>query len=67
MAVARITQVIASSPESWDAAVDEAMSRASQTLRNITGLEVERMQARVEDGKIAEYRVTCKIIFILED
>ena len=67
MAVARVTQVIASSEESWDAAVDEAMRRASSTLRNITGIEVKRQQAKVEKGKIVEYRVTVDIIFILDD
>ena len=67
MAVARISEVIASSDKSWQDAVDEAMRRASKTLRGITGLEVMRQQAKVEDGKITEYRVTCKIIFLLEE
>jgi len=67
MAVARVTEVIASSPKGWEAAVEEAMKRASSTLRNITGIEVKRMQAKVEDGKIVEYRVTVSIIFILDE
>jgi len=67
MAVARITQVIASSTKGWDDAVDEAMGRASSTLRNITGIEVKRMQGKVENGKISEYRVTVDIIFILDE
>lgn len=67
MSVARITEIIASSEKSWDDAVDEAMRRASATLRNITGIEVKRMQGKVENGKIVEYRVTASIIFILDD
>lgn len=67
MAVARVTEVTASSDKSWLDAVDEAMGRASKTLRGIIGLEVVSQKAKVEDGKIKEYRVTVKITFILEN
>lgn len=67
MAVARVTEVTASSEKSWLDAVDEAMARASKTLRGITGLEVVSQKAKVENGKILEYRVAVKIMFILED
>ncbi|MEW6202953.1 MAG: dodecin family protein [bacterium] len=67
MAVARVTEVTASSTKSWQDAVNEAMGRASKTLRGITGLEVISQKAKIVDNKIAEYRVTVKITFILED
>lgn len=66
MAVARVTEMVASSPTSWQDAVEQGLARAHQTLRNITGLEVVSMKAKVADGKIAEYRVQMQIIFILE-
>ena len=66
MAVARVTEVVASSPTGWQDAVEQGLERARQTLRGITGLEVESVKAKVEDGKIAEWRVTLRIIFILE-
>ena len=66
MAVARITEVIASSKESWEDAARQAVARASKTLRGITGFEVLRQNAKVENGRIAEYRVDCRITFILE-
>ena len=52
MAVARVTEVIASSPIGWKEAVDEALDRANQTLRNITGIEVINQRAKISDGKI---------------
>lgn len=67
MAVARITEVISSSKKSWQDAVAQGMKRATKTLRGITGMEIVRQQAKVENNKIAEYRVTMQIIFILED
>jgi len=67
MAVARISEVIGSSPKGWQEAVDEAIKRASKTLRGITGIEIVRQNAKVENGKIVEYRTHLNITFILED
>lgn len=67
MAVARVTEVIGSSDKSWEDAVQEALDRANSTLRGLTGIEITKMNARIEDGKIAEYRSHVRITFILED
>ena len=67
MAVARVTEVIGSSEESWDAAVNEALDRANKTIRGLTGLEVTKMNAHIEDGRVTEYRAHVRITFILED
>ena len=64
--VARITEVVAGSPKSFDDAIVVGFKRAARTLRGITGLKVKDMRCRVEDGKIIEYRVTLGVIFILE-
>jgi flavin-binding protein dodecin len=66
MAVARVTQVIGASPHSWEDAVRNALERANQTLRGITGIEVIKENAAVEDGKVVEYRATVQVTFILE-
>jgi flavin-binding protein dodecin len=64
---ARTTEIIASSPRSFQDAVTVGFQRASKTLRGITGLKVSDQRCRVEDGKIVEYRVTLEVIFILEE
>lgn len=66
MAVASVSKITASSAESFDAAVREGLARASKTLRGITGLHVLEQKASVSGGKIAEYRVTKEVTFILE-
>ncbi len=53
MAVARVTRITASSPTSWQDAVQEALQRASKTLRGITGLEVVNQKAKIVEGKIS--------------
>ena len=66
MAVARVTEIIASSPDGFREAVEEGLARAARTLRGITGLEVLDKRVKVERGQITEYRVAMKIIFVLE-
>lgn len=66
MAIARVTEVIASSPDGFREAVEEGVARAAQTVRGITGLEVMRKTVKVERGLVSEYRVEMKIIFLLE-
>jgi len=66
MAVARVTEIRASSPEGFQEAVIEGLKRATKTVRGITGLEVLEKRVKVERGKIVEYRVDMKLIFVLE-
>lgn len=67
MAVARVTEIIASSSKGFQEAVQEGLRRANKTLRNLTGLHVLEQKAKVERGRIVEYRVTLRITFVLED
>lgn len=67
MAVASVSKITAASSQSFDAAVREGLERANRTLRGITGLHVIDQKASVSNGKIAEYRVTMEITFVLED
>jgi dodecin len=64
--VARVTEVIAASPTSFEEAVNVAFERANQTLRNITGMKVVEWSVMCEAGAIQEYRVKCEVIFVLE-
>jgi len=66
VAVARVTEIIASSPDGFREAVEEGVARAARTLRNLTGLEVMSKRVKVERGLITEYRVDMKITFLLE-
>ncbi len=66
MAVASVTKVTAASSEGFDAAIREGLNRASKSIRGITGLHVIEQKAKVENGRIVEYRVTMAITFVLE-
>jgi len=66
VAVARVTEIIASSPDGFREAVEGGLARAVRTLRNITGLEIMGKRVKVDRGQIVEYRVDMKIVFLLE-
>lgn len=67
MSVAKIAEITASSPASFDDAVKTGIARASKTLKNVTGAWVSEQKLTVADGAVTAYRVTLKITFILED
>ena len=64
--VARVTEIIASSPKGFDEAVKVGFARATKTLRGITGMRIAEMRVAVENSKIIEYRIRLEIIFVLE-
>jgi hypothetical protein len=66
MAVARVTKITASSETSFQDAVNQGLARASSTVRGITGLEIVSQKAKVENGRITEYRVSMEVTFVLE-
>ncbi len=66
MGVIIIREMVGSSPESWSAAAESAVARASQTVRNIRQVEVVRHTAKVDGGRITEYEVELKIFFEYE-
>ncbi|MFC1891513.1 dodecin family protein [Thermodesulfobacteriota bacterium] len=65
--VARVSEIIAGSPDSFDDAVRVGFERANKTIRGITGLRVIEQRVAVVDEKLTEFRVRMEIIFVLED
>ncbi|MFW5451748.1 MAG: dodecin family protein [Methylophagaceae bacterium] len=66
MSVARVTEVIASSPKSFDDAIEQGVKRATQTLENVTSLWVKDQSVEVKNNKIVGYKVAMKVTFILK-
>ena len=67
MAVAKVTEIIASSPKSFDDAVVVGIKRANKTLKNIQGAWIAEQKIDIEKGKIIRYRVAMKVTFILAE
>jgi dodecin len=61
--VYRVTEVIGSSTESWEAAARTAVETAANTVRDLRIAEVIRQDVTIENGKIASYRVRLGLSF----
>lgn len=64
--VVKVIELIGSSPKGWDDAAANAVKEAARTVRNIKGIELKRCSAKVDKGKIIEYRAVVKVAFDVE-
>ena len=67
MSVARVTEISAINPDSFEAAINEGVARATSTLRNVEGAWVKDMNVVISDNNIVGYKVNLAITFVLED
>lgn len=63
----RVTEVVGTSPDGIDAAITNAVSRASKTLRHLDWFEVTGVRGQVKDGAVEHFQVSMKLGFRLED
>jgi flavin-binding protein dodecin len=65
--VYKSVEITGSSPDGVKEAIDRAVAKASQTLRNLDWFEVISVRGQIDGGSVAHYQVTLKIGFRLED
>jgi dodecin len=65
--VYKIVELTGSSPDSLEAAIHNAITRAGRTLRNMRWFEVVDTRGHIEGGAISHFQVTVKVGFTLED
>jgi len=61
--VYRVTELVGTSPESWEQAAASAVETASQTLRDLRVAEVRELYLVIEDGRVRAYRARVKVSF----
>jgi hypothetical protein len=67
MAVARVTEISATSSTSFQDAVTQGLARANQTLRNVRSAWIKEQHVRLEGGAVSEYQVNMLVTFVLDD
>ena len=67
MSVARVTEISATSPDSFDDAVRQGLTRAAKTLHNIQSAWVKEQNVMMKDDKIAAFKVNMMVTFLLDD
>ena len=65
MSVLKVIELVGSSPNSWEEATKNAIDKAAETLRGITGADVVGQTVVVKNGAIVEYRVDVKVAFVV--
>ncbi len=64
--VYRVIEIVGSSTQSVEDAINVAVERAHRTLRNLRWFEVVRTSGHIEEGKVKHYQVTLKVGFTME-
>jgi dodecin len=67
MSVARVTELSATSQTSFEDAINQAISRATSTLRGVEGAWIKDQNVMIQDGAITGYKVNLAVTFVLED
>jgi hypothetical protein len=62
-----ITEIVGTSPDGTDAAIRNAIARASRTLRNLDWFEVAEVRGHIVDGNIEHFQVRLKVGFRLDE
>jgi len=62
----RVTEVVGTSDTSWEEAARSAIETAAKTLRDLRIAEVTKLDCRVEDGKVVQYRSRVSLSFKYE-
>jgi len=66
MSVAKVIEITSSSSDSFEDAIAQGLTKASESVRDIRGAYVNEQMVRVENGEIVEYRTDLKVTFVLE-
>jgi flavin-binding protein dodecin len=66
MTVAKVIEITAESPQSFEDAIQRAITKASESVHGMRSAWVDGQQVRVEDGKVVAYRVDLKVTFVLD-
>ncbi|MCX5771759.1 MAG: dodecin family protein [Candidatus Hydrogenedentes bacterium] len=67
MSIAKVIEVTANSPESFEDAVKRGIERARKTIDDVKGAWIKEQKVVVENGKITEFRVDMKVTFVLHE
>jgi len=67
MSVARVTELSATSETGFEDAINQAVSRATKTLRGVEGAWVKDQNVLIEDSNIVGYKVNLEVTFVLEE
>lgn len=67
MSIAKVSEISATSTQSFHHAIETGLARAHKTLRNVRSAWVKEQQVRVSEGKLTEFQVNMMVTFVIDD
>lgn len=67
MTVAKVTEIIADSKDSFEDAVKQGIRRANKTLDQVKSAWIKEQQVVIKEGEVEKFRVVMKVTFLLKD
>jgi dodecin len=67
MSVAKVSEISSTSSKSFEDAIQQGLTRAAKTLRNIRGAWIKEQHVRCEGARVTEYQVNMMVTFVLDD
>ena len=67
MSVARVVEISSTSSKSFEDAMQQGIARATKTLRNVRSAWIKEQEVRIENDRIADYKVNMLITFVLDE
>lgn len=64
--VYKVIELVGTSPTSWEEAIQAVVAKSAQTLRDVRIVEVEKLDAKIDEGKVVAYRARVKLSFKFE-
>ena len=67
MSIARVVELSATSNQSFEDAINQGISRATKTLRNVRSAWIKEQEVNIQNGRASEYKVSLQVTFILDE
>jgi len=67
MSIAKVSEISATSTESFEDAIKQGLERANKTLRNVRSAWIKEQQVRLTGGSITEFQVNMMVTFVIDD
>jgi len=67
MSVAKVSEISSTSEKSFEDAIQQGLSRANETIRNIRSAWIKEQHVRVANGRPTEYQVNMMITFVIDE
>ena len=64
--VMKVIEVLAESPNSWEEAVNAAVTKATESVHGVRSVYIKEFEAQVDNNKVVNWRINAKVTFAVD-